>query len=522
MFKNISIYKKFENTYNINSFLYRLSKIPIIKNIITEDTYSNTADKKVFSLFINIYSFIRSLLIKIIYYSIIYSSIIFFFKENQESSFIHILIILTILGIFINTSLFVPGKRNYYSINLLGMDAKIYTFSSLISKFIFTFLLNGICLIVLKYIIGYSYIYVLILSLFTSFCRILSEVFGLFYYKTKGDILINNSRDYFTLVTILILCAYLLPYLNITMDFNIVIIIFIISIILTLISIVYLKNISDYKIIYKRMSTKSSIGLDDKKISMASIYEVSKKDIKIDEKKLKGKKGYDYFNTIFFLRHKKILMTSAKNYSLILLILSIGICLYISIHPEYKAFAYNAINNNFTWTLIIMYFLNRGAIVTGAMFYNCDRSMLKYNFYREENAIINNFKTRVKTVIKVNIIPAIVFSLGIISILFLTGKQIPLITYLMIFISILIMSILFSIHYLVIYYLLQPYDEDMSMKSMSYNVISFLTYYICYLCTTHTFSIMNFTIFVTIISIIYILISLILVKKKAPFTFRLK
>ena len=522
MFNTISIYKKFENTYNINSFLYRLSKTPILKKLIPKNIYSHTPNKKFFSIFINIYSFIRNLLIKIIYYSIIYISILYLFKEKQESSFIHVLITLTILGIFINTSLFIPGKKNYYSINLLGFDAKIYTYSSIISKFIFTFILNIICLIPLKYIIGYSYVYVLILSLFTALCRILSEVFGLIYYKSKGTSLVNNEKDYFTLVIILISCAYVLPYFNITMNFNIVISIFIISIILTLISIGYLKKISDYKIIYKRMSTKSSIGLDDRKLSMTSIYEVSKKDYKIDDKKLEGKKGYDYFNTIFFLRHKRILTTSARNYALILLILSILIGTYICIHPEYKTMVYNMINNKFSWTLIIMYFLNRGAIVTGAMFYNCDRSMLKYNFYREENAIINNFKTRVKTVVKVNLIPAFTFSLGIISILLLTGKQIPIITYLMIFVSIIIMSILFSIHYLVIYYLLQPYDEDMSMKSMSYNVISFLTYYICYLCTTHTFSIMNFTMFVTILSIIYILISLMLVKKKAPFTFRLK
>lgn len=522
MFKAINISRKFENTYNINYCLYKLSKLPILSNFISEDIYAYTPDKKIFSILITIYSFIRSLIIKLTYYTVIYLSLIFFFKDNISNVFIHVLMILTILGIFINTGLFTPGKKNYYSINLLRMDARIYTFSNLCSNFIVAFINNSLCLLMFRYILDIPITYILEVSLFCACCRILSEAFGLMYYKFKGNILINNTKDYFTLVIMHILFAYGLPIYNIILNNKIIIGMMIISIILMIISINYFKGITDYKIIYKRLNTKSTIGMDSQKLSMTSVYEVDKKDYKIDEKKLKGKTGYDYFNTIFFLRHKKILMTSAKNYSLIILILSIVGCSYLVFNPEYKDLVYNFIINNFTWTLFIMYFLNRGALITQAMFYNCDRSMLKYNFYREEKVILNNFKTRVKTVVRVNLIPAFTFALGLIAVLFLTGKSINPIIYITIFISLLIMSILFSIHYLVIYYLLQPYDENMNIKSFSYSVVSFITYYICYLCTTYTFSIMNFTLFVIIISVLYLIVALLMVKKKALFTFRLK
>ncbi len=255
---------------------------------------------------------------------------------------------------------------------------------------------------------------------------------------------------------------------------------------------------------------------------MSSIYEVDEKDYNVSLKKLEGKKGYDYFNTIFFLRHKKILMRSAVNYSIGIIIISICVCCYLYFNTKYKVVVNNFIINNFTWTLFIMYFLNRGSIVTGAMFYNCDRSMLKYNFYREESVILNNFKTRVKTVVKVNLIPAITFSLGLILVLYVSSARVSILEYILIFISILIMSILFSIHYLVLYYLFQPYDEDMSIKSFSYTIASFITYYICFLCTKYTFSIINFSIFVVVLSLIYLIVALFIVKKKAVTTFRLK
>lgn len=522
MFKAINISKRFENTYNINYFLYKLSKIPILGNLISEDIYAYTPDKKIFSILITIYGFIRSLIIKLGYYFLLYLSILLIFKNNLANIFIHVLILFTILGIFINTSLFVPGKKNYYSINLLRMNANIYTFSNLYSNFILAFINNFLCLCLFHYILNIPIIYIWEVSLFCACSRILSEAFGLMYYKFKGNILINNSKDYFSLVIPLILVTYILPICKVVMNQKLILGLMILSLILMLVAINYLKSIQDYKIIYKRLNTKSTIGMDDSKINMTSLYEVDKKDYHIDENKLKGKKGYDYFNTIFFLRHKKILMTSAKNYSLIILALTILGGGYLLFNPEYKNIVYNFINNNFTWTLFIMYFLNRGALITQAMFYNCDRSMLKFNFYREEKVILSNFKTRVKTVVKVNLIPALTFALCLIAILLITAKSINPITYVTIFVSILVMSILFSIHYLVIYYLLQPYDENMSMKSFSYNVVSFITYYICYLCTTYTFSILRFTVFVIIISIIYLIVALITVKKKAPFTFRLK
>ena len=59
-----------------------------------------------------------------------------------------------------------------------------------------------------------------------------------------------------------------------------------------------------------------------------------------------------------------------------------------------------------------MYFINRGAIVTQAMFFNCDHAMLGYNFYRERTTILELFKKRLTTLVKVNLLPAITIGIG--------------------------------------------------------------------------------------------------------------
>lgn len=70
-----------------------------------------------------------------------------------------------------------------------------------------------------------------------------------------------------------------------------------------------------------------------------------------------------------------------------------------------------------------MYFLNTGKVVTNAMFMNCDHSMLSYRFYRQPNTLLSLFKERLKTLIILNLIPALTMSLVISILLAVSGEH---------------------------------------------------------------------------------------------------
>ena len=137
------------------------------------------------------------------------------------------------------------------------------------------------------------------------------------------------------------------------------------------------------------------------------------------------------------------------------------------------------------------------------MFYNCDCSMLSFNFYREKQVILNLFQKRLKTVARVNLRPAFAIGIGLVFLLTICSNKFSL-TYLSVLLSVLLLSIFFSVHYLVIYYLLQPYNEQLQMKSISYSVISFLTYFICYLGKDIILPLPYFSILILVLTIIYI------------------
>lgn len=155
------------------------------------------------------------------------------------------------------------------------------------------------------------------------------------------------------------------------------------------------------------------------------------------------------------------------------------------------------------------------------MFMNCDHSMLSYRFYRQSNTLLSLFKERLKTLIILNLIPAFTMSL-VISILLAVSGGASFITYIVVFFSIVAMSIFFSVHNLILYYLLQPYNIGMEMKSTTYTIVSIATYWLCYYISDLKVSSFTFGIIMIIFAIVYSLISLFLVYIYAPKTFKLR
>ena len=93
--------------------------------------------------------------------------------------------------------------------------------------------------------------------------------------------------------------------------------------------------------------------------------------------------------------------------------------------------------------VFIMYLINRSASVTQAMFMNCDHSMLTYRIYRTPKVILGIFKERLKTLILINLLPALLISLGLAMTLYLSGGTDNPVNYLVIIVSIISMSIFF-------------------------------------------------------------------------------
>lgn len=515
---------KIDLYYSINSFIYILMKFPIIKDLITGNPYKSKVFKKIATIFCIIKSCIRKIFYRFLYFAVIYLITTFFKDIEAINSFINVYVIFALIGLFVNNKLLNASIKKYYSVILFKMNAKRYVKNSLIYGLIIDFILNVIGTFIICLILNANYMFIIILPVISMLCRVIGEAFNILYYKKYKSTLIMNNKLYFSIVLIFNGLLYLSLYFNYYFNIYVLLASILIMILLATISIYYINKVKDYKLMYKRINTKTKALTTEQAqaYSRQAIVEVKDRDKLIDNKKIKDKKGYDLFNTIFFERHKQILLRSARNYALIIGGVILFLIFFSIFNNSFNKNLNNFLMNNLAWFVIIMYFINRGAIITQAMFYNCDHAMLTFNFYRNKGVILSLFKKRLMTVIKVNLIPTIVIALGLPILLYLSGGTTNIINYLTIPIFIILLSIFFSVHYLVIYYLLQPYNKDMEMKSVSYSIVSGLTYFISYILTDFKMSTSIFALIGLVVTVGYIVIAVFLVYKKAPNTFKIK
>ena len=151
---------------------------------------------------------------------------------------------------------------------------------------------------------------------------------------------------------------------------------------------------------------------------------------------------------------------------------------------------------------------------------NFDHSLLTYSFYKQPSFILRLFQIRLREIMKINAVPALVIGIGLALILFATGGTDNPLNYVVLIVSILCMSLFFSIHYLTIYYLLQPYNAGTELKSGTYRIVLSVTYVVCFALMRLRMPIMIFGIMTIVFCALYSVVASILVYRLAPKTFR--
>ena len=126
---------KLKNTYKVNSIIYSIKQIPLIKRILPDALYKSKA-LKIFGIVISIIWEICSFFLgKLIYIAAMIFGMMSLYETNQTCAFITIFTLLTVAGAIMNTYMFNPTNDKYYAMFIMRMDAKKYTLSNSIYFF---------------------------------------------------------------------------------------------------------------------------------------------------------------------------------------------------------------------------------------------------------------------------------------------------------------------------------------------------------------------------------------------------
>jgi hypothetical protein len=513
---------RLKNTYKTNGIIYSLKSIPIIKKLLPVSLYGSPGLKKFANIVSVLWELISIFLGKLLYLLLMIFLLTDPMKSGSADSFVHMFFFLTVAGGFLNTQIFDPAKDKYYAIILMRMSAREYTLSNyfyfllkmLVGFLPFTLLFGTLS--------GVHIVICLVMPLFVISAKLIFTALALRNYARTGRTKNENlpAPVVWAGAGVSLVAAYLPPFLGYAMNGAAFFALFIAAAIGAVFSFSYVLKFREYRGIYKRLLTADSFAISRKDMAAQAAQKSYQK--KMDLEATSSKNGYKYFNDLFVKRHSRLLTKSAKRITLIslaALVLSIAACF---LFPKAKSEINGLMLTFLPYFLFVMYLVNRGKVITQAMFMNCDHSMLTYRFYRQPRALLLLFTERLKSIILINLMPAAVIALALPLLLWLTGGTDNPFNYVLLFVSIIAMSVFFSVHNMILYYLLQPYNVNLEMKSSIFTIVNTLTYVVCYIAIGKEVPTLIFGTLISAFCIVYIAVALILAYRLAPKTFKLR
>ena len=546
----------------INKFIYTLKNIPFIGKYIPEELYARVALKRAFAVFAGICSIIGDILNKLCYFifAIVIGVIILVDEKTGfgESGkiILWIFFFMNILaGSFVNSKICACDEKDYLFVGLLRIDARKYFLLKVFKSQITQIIYYTVFMLVAQHIFDGDIKNTLLYMVGFAAFRFIGEAFRLYLNDRFGMPFTDKNKLLYILYnayTVVIFFAaygttFVLLFLKYPMEMKKIVfpdicviaanpVFIVVSLILAAFSIRYIINYKNYPFVAKRLAGFSTV-MQQK----AEVEEVSKvnKNIETDDLKEKEigkhifeeKEGYEYLNAIFFERHKKIFSRPRKLKTVISFIIMaasiVGLIVFKagSTAKEFNSFAndmWNAMDRVMTIFVFLMYCITSGRSITRALFYNCDHSLMKYGYYRRPDAILKNFRIRLRFMLKSELPMVVVLCVGFVIDTIIIGKADQWVKLLSIIVCIVLLSIFYSVVYLCMYYIFQPYTEGGKETGVGYSVCKGVIYVASYSCLQIDTLPQYFAAIIMVITVVGLVAGYVLAYFMAPKRFVLK
>ena len=556
-----------------NSMVFALKKTPVIGKVIPDRLYKTTFLKVIYWIF-HIIKEVGALFIgKMCGISCVYlaaglmaaayksADLIPDMSENGIFGMfaLFFFILYALIGLLLNTKYFKKTTEKDYLVFMIRMDAKKLNntlFAYELGKIFIGYYLVG----PVAAVFGCPLWAWLVIPFLAVFMKLFGAGFLSCRYKNlnKKHKPLRNSYagDVFKLVAVILLMPFLMVlFINgYYVPMPVIIALTVLFFVLGVCGFFVLKN-TDATLHRKALHD----GYVDEKASTAEARNQTRsfKKIKAEGSFKSDKKGFEYLNALFVKRHRKMLIMKPVAFTVIMLALTaFAIYLFIACYYEDNGAdaCRNMVMNNlvnlftfrgfsdplvdlkessfefFRWCASFQLFALSVPIAmaensfkcTQAMYINCDNSLMTFSFFKKREMIMKLFDIRFKQLIKINIPPAIVSSIAANLVLFATGGQEYPFQYLVTFIIASAFVVIYSMSWLALYYLFQPFTTTVTVKSGAYaaarTVFSIIMAIVMFI-PAHSLIVMGVTV---VFAVLFVVILRKLVYKHAPKTWRVK
>lgn len=210
---------------------------------------------------------------------------------------------------------------------------------------------------------------------------------------------------------------------------------------------------------------------------------LQEKDVDVNTEQFAHKTGFDYLHTLFYARHKRLYIRPFVVRLLIVAVVTVFVLGVIVMLPDQA----ETIGTFFIGTralpvfVFVMYVISLGDQICKAMFLNCDISLLRYPFYRKKNVLLDTFRMRLWSIMRLNLLLGLSICGASWILVLASGVQLQWMDLCLFCLSILLLAVCFSVHHLFLYYVFQPYTTDLAEKN-PFSVASMAVSQSCAIC----------------------------------------
>ncbi|MFH5834714.1 hypothetical protein ACHAL6_01395 [Proteiniclasticum sp. C24MP] len=530
MFSSVLTIMKVETSIFINGFLYFLKKLFFLKNILKSTSYSILKIKSGLGYVAFIYHFVWSAMKALILPGVFIFLTQFLLGEGGNPNPLTLVLMFYFVLRLISSLTLELNHQKFIMIKEMRMNAKAYTFAHLLKKEGFKFTGRTLSFLLIGNLIGMNMLTALLLSVMATMTSLIAEAMHLYGFEKKSFVLEEHNVVLIILYLMVFASGYGLYFLIPGFDGGGILLhpAFMAAVfLLGAASVVYITRFKGYTEVASRATSLEKMTKLQTAVKEARFADVKMNDKDfgeeyLDHDRYKEKEGYAFLNALFFDRHRKffrkpVFVKTAIVVAAFLLIFGGNMLTEENILIELSS----GLSTQYTLFIFIMYLLCNANRDTKAMFYNCDLSMMRYGFYRQPKALLKMFGLRLKRIILGNMIPTLGIIIGLLLVTYFSGAE----NYreiLPVLLMIVSLALFFSIHYMFMYYIFQPYTSSMEVKSPIFSIINGLVYFASYMAMQIRTAAASFLPFIILFSLLYGAAAVVLVYRKAPQTFRVK
>lgn len=521
MIKTLRISFSLRFTATVNQVLYLLRHIPLLGRCFPGEDYRNRR-LKAFAAFLAFFvEIFRAFLGKIVYFGgMIGLASLPYPMADKGALFGHFLVFLTLTGGWVNGYLFDVDPLADQAVLLLGMDARRYTLGNFAFQCGKVLVAYSLCSVICGGLMGAPLWLCLLAPLYTLGVKLAMDALRLKRLEKAGQ---WEENAQWAVVMLLLggpALAYGLPALGIWLPLWLSGAVMVLGIVAGVLSAGVVLTFGDYRYLRQQLRAQAAENareLDNAQEKAGRGQITDRMDVH------SSRKGFAYLNDLFIQRHRKLFWQPSLIFAAVAACVVAAVVVALRLVPELREPINSVVLELLPASAFLMYLINRGAGFTQALFVNCDRSLLTYSFYKRPGYILRLFALRLRGIIAVNLVPALVIAVGLPLVLYASGGT-AVENYFIVFATILALSVFFSVHCLTLYYLLQPYTAGSEMKSGLYTVISGGTYLVCYLLLDNHEKLppILFCVGAIVFSVVYCVVACLLVYFLAPKTFRIR